>query len=415
MYKMAFVRDNVEAIRDALRRKGITDINLDDLLFRDDEHRRTVTTLGELRAMRKTNRDVVVGRTIRDRIANLEVEVKRQEQKIDSVLMRLPQIPAVDVPDGVTDADNVEVRRWPTTPLSTNPDWLRDHVDILNAHGWADLDRIAKVVGARQYALKGAAVRLESAIHRMAWDKLEAEGFTLITVPNLVPERLLVNTGQGTKDVFETVDGDYLSGTAEVVLTSLHGDEILDESQLPILYAGYSPCFREEAGSAGRDTRGLMRVHQFNKTEQFVICKDDPEESERWHAKLLEVSEWVMQQLELPYRVMAVCTGDMGLGKYRMHDIEAWVPSLGTYRETHSCSSFHAWQTTRANIRWRSGKKVRPTFTLNNTAVATPRLLVPFLETHQQEDGTIRVPEALRPYLGGVSVLGQHVVEGEGR
>lgn len=406
MYKMAFVRNNVEAIRDALRRKSITDINLDDLLFRDDEHRRTVTTLGELRAMRKTNRDVVVGRTIRDRIATLEVEVKRQEQKIDSVLMRLPQIPAVDVPDGATDADNVEVRRWSSTPISPNPDWLRDHVDILNAHGWADFDRIAKVVGARQYALKGMAVRLESAIHRMAWDKLEAEGFTLITVPNLVSERLLVNTGQGTKDVFETQNGQYLSGTAEVVLTSLHGDEILDESQLPILYAGYSPCFREEAGSAGRDTRGLMRVHQFNKTEQFVICKDDPEESERWHAKLLEVSEWVMQQLELPYRVMAVCTGDMGLGKYRMHDVEAWVPSLGTYRETHSCSSFHAWQTTRANIRWRpKGGAARPTFTLNNTAVATPRLLVPFLEIHQQEDGTIRVPEALRPYLGGVSVL----------
>jgi seryl-tRNA synthetase len=192
-----------------------------------------------------------------------------------------------------------------------------------------------------------------------------------------------------------------------VPLNSLHSGEILNEEDLPVLYAGFSPCFRREAGSGGRDVRGLIRVHQFYKVEQYVMCKNDPEESAKWHRQLLATAEEIVQDLEMPYHIVECCTGDMGAGKYRMHDIETWVPSESKYRETHSCSSLHDWQARRSNLRYRDADgKVRFVYTLNNTAVATPRILAPFLENHQQADGSIRVPEKLRPYLGGVEKLG---------
>jgi len=200
----------------------------------------------------------------------------------------------------------------------------------------------------------------------------------------------------------------YLSGTAEVQLNSFHMDEILDEKDLPIFYAGYSPCFRSEAGSYGRDVRGLIRVHQFMKTEQYIICKNDEAESEKWHQILLSTAEEICQELSLPYRIVECCTGDMGAGKQRMFDIECWVPSESKYRETHSCSALHDWQSRRTNTRYRDSEgKVQFVHTLNNTAVATPRILVPFLENHQQKDGTVFVPEKLRPYLSGRSTLGK--------
>jgi seryl-tRNA synthetase len=199
-----------------------------------------------------------------------------------------------------------------------------------------------------------------------------------------------------------------LTGTAEVQINSLHAGEILKESDLPILYAGYSPCFRREAGSYGRDVRGLIRVHQFMKVEQFVICKNDVGESEKWHQKLLETSEEIVTDLGLPYRIVECCTGDMGTGKVRMYDVEAWVPSENKYRETHSCSSLYDWQARRTQTRYRdSDNKVQFVHTLNNTAIATPRILVPFLENHQQADGSIRIPEKFRPYMGGVEFIGK--------
>src|SRR5690606_25053867 len=194
----------------------------------------------------------------------------------------------------------------------------------------------------------------------------------------------------------------------EVQINSLHQDEIMSEADLPIFYAGFSPCFRREAGSYGRDVRGLIRVHQFQKTEQFIICKNDPAESEKWHKMLLETSEEIVQDFELPYRIVECCTGDMGTGKVRMYDVECWVPSESKYRETHSCSALHDWQARRTNTRYRdTDGSVKHVFTLNNTAIATPRVLVPFLECHQQADGTIKVPKALQPYLGSMTTLGK--------
>jgi seryl-tRNA synthetase len=229
----------------------------------------------------------------------------------------------------------------------------------------------------------------------------------MITVPSMVKESALYGTGHfpfGREDAYYMEKDDiYLAGTAEVVLTSLHSDEILEENQLPILYAGYSPCFRREAGAAGKDTRGLIRVHQFMKVEQYVICKADFDESKKWHAALLACAEEVLQDLELPYQVIECCTGDMGAGKYKMNDIETWMPSENRYRETHSCSSLTDWQARRANLRYRENgtNKVRHCFTLNNTGIATPRVMAQFLENHQTADGKVRIPAKLRPYMNG--------------
>jgi seryl-tRNA synthetase len=287
-----------------------------------------------------------------------------------------------------------------------------DHVQILEKHGWAEFERIAKVSGSRSYSLRNEMVLVEMAMHKLALDKLMAKGFTVVSVPALAREEALFGTGHfptgRDQAYFLQEDELYLTGTAEVQINSLHAGEILKEADLPILYAGYSPCFRREAGSYGRDVRGLIRVHQFMKVEQFVICKNDAGESEKWHQKLLETSEEIVTDLGLPYRIVECCTGDMGAGKVRMYDVEAWVPSENKYRETHSCSALHDWQARRTQTRYRdSDGKVQFVHTLNNTAIATPRILVPFLENHQQADGSIKIPEKFRPYLGGVEFLGK--------
>jgi seryl-tRNA synthetase len=247
-------------------------------------------------------------------------------------------------------------------------------------------------------------------MHSYALDLLHGKDFTLISVPTLVREDALIGTGQFPLHREETyaitADDLYLAGTAEVALVGFHSGEILDRKQLPVRYAGISPCFRREAGSAGRDVRGLLRVHQFEKVEQFVICAADDTESDHWHAQLLGTAEQLLQGLGVAYEVMECATGDMGAGKYRMNDINTWMPSLGTYRETHSCSSLHDWQARRANLRYRDADgTVRFAYTLNNTAIATPRLLAALLENFQDDNQRIRLPEVLRPYLGGVERL----------
>jgi seryl-tRNA synthetase len=238
-----------------------------------------------------------------------------------------------------------------------------------------------------------------------ALETIANAGFTPITVPAIAREQAFLNQGQfpgHREETYELPNDDlWLAGTAEVVLTSLHSGEIIEPDKLPILYAGFSPCFRREAGSAGKDVRGLLRVHQFVKVEQYVICEADDEQSGQWHARLLELAESLLAALEIPYQVVETSTGDMGLGKYRMNDIESWVPSLGKYRETHSCSTLHDWQARRANIRYRGADgKVRFAHTLNNTALASPRILVPLLENHQTKDGRVRLPKALQELMG---------------
>jgi seryl-tRNA synthetase len=243
-----------------------------------------------------------------------------------------------------------------------------------------------------------------------ALDYLIELGLMPISVPAMVREEPLIGNGQFPAHREETyaipADNLYLAGTAEVALVGLHAGEILDAKALPIRYAGISPCFRREAGSAGRDVRGLLRVHQFEKVEQFVICRADDEESDRWHAELLDAAEHLLQGLGLAYQVVEISTGDMGAGKYRMNDIETWMPSLGAYRETHSCSSLHDWQARRASIRYRdTDGTVKFAYTLNNTAIATPRLLAALVENYQTADQKVQIPKVLRPYLGGRTEL----------
>jgi seryl-tRNA synthetase len=323
-------------------------------------------------------------------------------------MLRLPNIPWEGAPVCADAAANVVLRQEGQPPAFDFPP--KDHVQLLEANGWADLPRVTKVCGTRTYCLKGRLALLEQALHWYVANQLAVQGFTFLTVPGLAHEHAFVGTGQfpfAKDDAFAVPqDNLYLSGTAEIVLNGLHCGEILNEDDLPLLYAGFSPCFRREAGSAGRDVRGLLRVHQFYKIEQIVICRNDPEESARWHARLLANAEGVLRSLTLPYQVVECSTGDMGVGKFRMNDIETWVPSLGKYRETHSCSTLHDWQARRGNLRYRDNQgRVRFAHTLNNTAIATPRILVPLLENHQTAEGRVKLPECMQPYFSGDKYL----------
>ena len=349
------------------------------------------------------------GRAVGQEISKLEPEVAQKEEELKKLLWLTPLVPAADVPIGKDDSENVERKKSGTPPEFNFA--FKDHVDVILKNNWAEFERMAAVSGSRMLALKNELALYEFAVLRFAMDFLVKKGSTLITVPAMVRESALYGTGHfpaGREQVYYLPEDDlYLSGTAEVPLTSLHSGEILTDAQMPMRYAAFSPCFRREAGSAGKDVRGLMRVHQFNKVEQFAFCRNDPAESDHWHQELLKTSEEICQAFELPYRVIEVCTGDMGAGKYRMHDIECWVPSEKRYRETHSCSSLHDWQARRANLRYRDKEdKVKYIHTLNNTAVATPRILISLLENHQLENGSVKIPKALQPYMGGVDRIG---------
>jgi seryl-tRNA synthetase len=319
-------------------------------------------------------------------------------------MLRLPNIPWDGAPVGPDETFNAVVRREGEPPeFGFEP---LDHVALIEKNDWADLSGITKVSGSRTYCLKGRLALLETKLMAWALEKIAAADFTPITVPSLARTQAFLNQGHfpgHEEDTYQLTDEDmWLAGTAEQVLTSLHSGEIIEAERLPILYAGYSPCFRREAGSAGKDVRGLLRVHQFVKVEQYVICEADDRESARWHARLLDLAEEMLKALEIPYQVIETSTGDMGLGKFRMNDLESWVPSLGKYRETHSCSTLHDWQARRANIRYRgSDGKVRFAHTLNNTALASPRILVPLVENHQTEDGRVRLPPVLQELMGG--------------
>lgn len=422
MLDIKFIRENPEIVKNACRLKNIG-LDIDQLLSVDRElvslksdEQNFLTQKNALTAkIPKASAEerptfIAESKSLDEKVKSLKPRIDELEISLQGFMALTPQIPSNKAPIGKDDNDNVEVKKFGNLPkFDFTP---LDHVQILEKHGWAEFERIARVSGSRSYSLRNEMVLVEMAMHRMAMDKLMQKGFTLVSTPALARSEALYGTGHfptGKDQVYYLQEDDlYLSGTAEVQINSLHAGEILKESDLPILYAGYSPCFRREAGSYGRDVRGLIRVHQFMKVEQFVICKNDEGESEKWHQKLLETSEEIVQDLELPYRIVECCTGDMGAGKVRMYDVEAWVPSEGKYRETHSCSSLHDWQSRRTQTRYRDNdNKVQFVHTLNNTAIATPRILVPFLENHQLADGTIKVPKKLIPYLDGRTILGK--------
>jgi seryl-tRNA synthetase len=420
MLDRRFIRENPQAVRDAVQVKGIK-LDVDELLSLDQASRDLQRELDDAQARRKSFAREFA-RADEQARARLAAEHEEQDlhlrkvrealaatsEKLQALLLMTPTLPWEGSPVGPDESANVTIRAWGQAPaFDFEP---KDHVELLEGRGWAEFARARKVAGERAYALIGEMVLLERALLSYALDHLIEVGSTVISVPVLVREGPLTGTGQFPAHREETyaitADDLYLAGTAEVALTGLHSGEILDLKQLPIRYAGISPCFRREAGSAGRDVRGLLRVHQFEKVEQWVMCAADDAESDRWHFEILGAAEHLLQGLGLHYQVVEVSTGDMGAGKYRMNDIETWFPSLGKFRETHSCSSLHDWQARRANLRYRDAAgTVKFAFTLNNTAIATPRLLAALVENYQTADGKVTVPEVLRPYLGGRAEL----------
>lgn len=427
MLDIKFIIENVNFVKDGLEKKGYTKDVLDlDALIALHKEINKLKTSSQLLAEEKNKLSnaiksasseerpsiIAKSKALGEEFKVLQEQLSVKQSEFDLMMLKMPNMPSPESPIGPDDSANVvrrkvgEIRKFEFTP--------RDHIELMEINDWAEMERIAKVSGSRTYAIKNDLAQLELAMHMMVLDKLREHGFTVITVPSISKEKPLYGQGYlpfSRDEVYHLPNDDiYLSGTAELILNSLRADEILPENELPILYAGFSPCFRREAGAAGKDTRGLVRVHQFMKTEQFVICKNDIAESEKWHKKLLEISEEVLQDLELPYQVLEVCTGDMGAPKYRQYDLEAWVPSQNCYRETHSCSNITEWQARRTNLRYRENAdgKVKFVHTLNNTGIATPRALVPFIENHQNEDGTVNIPVKLQPYLGGKKVIGKN-------
>ena len=414
MLDIKFVRDNKELVRNALQRRRSA-FDLEKLLKLDEGRRAILVEVEKLRAnQNKASEDIARGsekekeaallamRSLKEILQQKEAELFRMEEEFGKLMLALPNIPDPTVPEGESESDNVEIRKWGEAPKLEFE--AKDHLELMKSLNLADLERGVKVSGFRGYFLKNDGVFLSEALWRFALDFMVQKGFTPFIAPALVKEENLAGTGKlplFRDDIYATDDGLYLSPTAEVPLMGYHADEILSEEELPKKYVAFSPCYRREAGSYGKDTRGLFRLHEFMKVEQVVLCRAEHQESVRWHEELTKYSEQMLQALELPYRVVSVSTGDLPFGQVKMYDLECWLPSEGKYRETHSSSILHDFQTRRLKIRYKSADgKIRFVHSLNNTAVATPRILQSFLEIHQQEDGSVVIPEALQKYFG---------------
>jgi len=416
------LRKRPEVYLEACRNKNIK-FDMSEFLKLDSDYLALKPEIEQLRARQNSFNKEIKSISGEDKKRALE-EMKELSQKLKSETARfreleekwksqqlqIPSLPLDRVPEGKDDSQNVEIRKWGSVPeFSFDP---KDHVQLGTDLEIIDIERGVKIAGARNYFLKGDGARLQHAVLSLAMDTLHRKGFTLMDPPHIVKWDAMMGTSYfpgGEDQAYHLDERDpdfYLIGTSEVSVASYHEAEILDEANLPLRYAGYSPCYRREAGTYGKDTHGLYRIHQFYKVEQVVISRADEKDSATIHAELLGNAEELMQLLSLPYRVVDVCTGDMGQGQVFKNDIETWMPSRNSYGETHSCSTFHDFQARRLKMRYR-GKEGETVFcyTLNNTLVASPRILIPLLENNQQKDGSVKIPEALQPYMGGQKVI----------
>jgi seryl-tRNA synthetase len=422
MIDLKVIRENPDLVKRAARDKNMK-VDIDQVLEVDRRRRALETEFNELRFQQKQAGEQIAKASkeqkaelskamgqIKERLKELDAQREQADAELRQLMLLVPQIPAYEegVPVGRDDRENVEVRRHGTPKYKADFGFaFKDHLELGTALDIFDVDRGVKIAGARNYVLRGAGAMLHEAVLRLAWDLMMERGFVPLTVPVLVNDKLMEGTGFFPLHRDEVYlcerDGQSLVGTAEVPVTGYHMDEILEEAELPKLYVARSTCFRREAGAAGKDTRGLYRIHFFDKMEQVILCKADAAESRKWHEAIIANAEAVLQALELPYRLMEVCTGDMGQGKVRMFDIETWMPSREAYGETHSASRFHDFQARRLNLRYRRSDTGKPEFchTLNNTVVASPRILIPLLELNQNADGSVTVPAALRKHMGG--------------
>ncbi len=467
MIDLKQLRDDPERFIDGARKKGV-EVDVARVLELDERRRALVQEQEGLRAEQRTIEKAMgpeigklAGRlkkaegeekaalqrelaeiknrpaALKEKIQALDAPMAEVDAALGEELLKIPLPPDADVPVGASSDDNVELRRW----APEGWDWEKSfeenrgfapktHLELVRDLGLVDFERGVKVSGARSYVLTGLGMRLHQAVLRFAFDYMvEENGFTAASASALVREEAMVGTGffpAGRDQAYrvdETGRGgshDYfLAGTGEVGLMSLHQDEILDEAALPLTYTTVSACYRREAGAAGRDTAGLYRIHQFEKVEQVVICTAEEAESRAWHTRMIGFVEELLRRLELPHRLLQCCTGDLGVKNADMIDLECWMPGrgeegadgrpVGAFGETHSASRLYDYQCRRLNLRYRgesTGGKPAVAHSLNNTVIASPRVLIPILEMHQQADGSVRVPEVLRPHLGGREVIG---------
>jgi len=419
MLDIAFIRQNLEQCKKAAKDKN-RDVDWDTLLSLDEKRRDLIGKIEDLRAERnkwahlnspnlptnlKRGGETVreAGKSLKTEIKKLEDELRGIENRFNLLMLTVPNIPAQGVPVGSDSSANLEVRTWGKLPkFSYAP---KDHIEIAKHLDLIDLERGAKVGGFRAYFLKNEAAQIELALLWYTFHKLASKGYTPLIAPSLVREYTLTGNGQfpwGADEVYRIEKDDlYLSGTAEVPVTAYYSDEILDEKDLPKKFVAFSACFRREAGSYGKDTKGVYRLHQFNKIEQLIISKNDMSTSFTLHDELLANAEEILRDLELPYRVMLMCTGEMGEPQVKKYDIETWMPGRNAYGETMSDSFMGDFQARRLKIRYRTKDgNIAFCHTLNNTAIASPRIIIAIIENYQQKNGTVKIPKVLIPYLG---------------
>lgn len=426
MLDIKLLRENPDAVRAGAIKKRMSDRleALDRALALDAELRALSPRLDGMRSEQKTSgkelgklapaeREAFLARQKERKVelSALEEREKQLRADLQQQMGLLPQIPDPEVPEGKDDAENVEVKRVGVVrEFGFEP---KPHYELAAAQQWVDFERAAKMAGSRNYILFGDLALLHDAVLRFAVDLLIERGYTPIDPPLLVRDEAMFGTGffpGGEEQTYRCErDGLNLIGTSEVPVTSLHGGEMLAEEQLPKKYVARSACFRREAGTYGKDTRGLYRVHQFQKVEQVILDINSRERSLQHHQEIVANAEALLQAFELPYRIVAVCGGDLGVPQAMKYDIETWMPSRKGYGETHSASRFYDYQARRLDLRYRPKDGGKPQFchTLNNTVAASPRILIPLLENHQQADGTVRLPKALQPYFRGREVLGR--------
>lgn len=413
MLDIKFIRENPDLIKEAARKKHI-DFNVDELISVDQKRLEKLSVVESLRAEQNIVSDKIPTANAEERadlIAKMTVlkeDLKKNEDELkeimtewQTIMLAVPNVPDISVPEGNSDEDNQEVSVWGTKPTLENP---KSHIELVEMHDLADFDRGTKVSGFRGYFLKNEGALLSFALWQFAVDELRAKGFMPMMVPSLVSKKTLMGTGYlpgGEDDLYRTQDEEYFAGTAEVATMSYYSDEVLDIKELPKKIVAWSPCFRREAGSHSKDTKGLMRVHEFYKVEQVILCEASHTESVELHEALNANIEEMTQKLGLPYHIVANCGGDLGQGQVKKYDIELWIPSQNTYREIGSTSYFHDFQTRRLNIRYKDADgKMRFAHSLNSSMAPTPRFLIAILENYQQADGTIKIPEVLQKYIG---------------
>ena len=423
MLDLKFIRENPDLVKAGAVKKHVA-CDVDRLLELDEERRRSGVRIDELRSKQKNagkeiaqasadERPALLAaqKGLKEELKGLEERQKAVESEMHELHVRVPNVPADEVPEGKDDAENVELERvGEPTAFDFTP---RDHVDLATAQGWLDIEAGARLAGSRNYVLLGDLALLENAVMDFALAHMLGKGFVPLSVPMLVRREPMEGTGYfpgGEDQTYRTDERDelFLAGTSEVPVTALHAGEILSHEALPKLYVARTTCYRREAGTYGKDTRGLYRVHQFQKVEQVIVDVADPERSLEHHKAILNNAEEILQSLQLPYRVVNVCGGDLGQPQIQKFDIETWMPSRESYGETHSASRFHDFQARRLNMRYRDAdKKTHYCHTLNNTVAASTRMLLALVENHQQADGRVWVPEPLRPFLQGREYLGR--------